>query len=64
VDALVDYLDRTAETPFRFRTEAPDPANLPYEWNDRPSRTADQVIAALRAAADDYDRTHPAGGAR
>jgi hypothetical protein len=32
------------------------------DWNDEPERTADQVIAGLRAAADDWDRTH--GGAR
>ena len=31
-------------------------------WNDDPRRTAEQVIAALEAAADDWDRTH--GGAR
>ncbi|HEX2771489.1 MAG TPA: hypothetical protein VHN18_03545, partial [Micromonosporaceae bacterium] len=29
------------------------------DWNDQPPRTADQVIAALLAAADAYDHTHP-----
>ena len=33
-------------------------------WNDDPARTADDVIQALTEAADDWDRTHPAGGAR
>ncbi len=31
-------------------------------WNDEPDRTAGQVIAALRAAAHDWDHTH--GGAQ
>jgi hypothetical protein len=35
------------------------------EWNDRDDQTAATVIATLRAAADDYDRTHGTdGGAR
>jgi hypothetical protein len=31
-----------------------------YTWNDDHGRTADQVIAAVNACADDYDRTFPA----
>lgn len=54
VSYLVDYLDLHGDTD-------PDNPN-PFDWNDRPSRTAEQVIATLRAAADDYDRTH--GGTR
>jgi hypothetical protein len=34
-----------------------------YTWNDVTGRTADQVIAALCEAADDWDTTH-AGGAQ
>jgi hypothetical protein len=30
------------------------------DWNDAPGRTAAEVIAALNAAADDYERTHTA----
>ena len=40
-----------------------DPADeITFAWNDADGRTAADVIAALRAAADDYDRTH--GGTR
>jgi hypothetical protein len=38
------------------------PTNRIGDWNDAYGRTADEVIATLRAAADDWDRTH--GGAR
>jgi len=31
------------------------------DWNDEPDRTADEVIAALNAAADSWDRIHPGG---
>jgi hypothetical protein len=37
------------------------PADVIADWNDHRDRTADQVIAALRAAADACDETH--GGA-
>ena len=30
------------------------------DWNDQPDRTAEQVITALNAAADEWDRTHAA----
>ena len=33
-------------------------------WNDDDCRTLPDVVDALRDAADDYDRTHPTGGAR
>ncbi len=33
-------------------------------WNDDPTRTLDDVVQALTEAADDWDRTHPTGGAR
>ncbi|MEH1055892.1 hypothetical protein V6U89_11850 [Micromonospora sp. CPCC 206171] len=40
----------------------PDPEHCDaYGFNDAPGRTADQVIALLRAAADQWDRTN--GGA-
>ncbi|OJF10399.1 DUF6197 family protein [Couchioplanes caeruleus] len=29
-----------------------------YAWNDHAGQTAEHVIATLRAAADEYDRTH------
>ncbi|MFG3705559.1 hypothetical protein ACGF7U_12615 [Micromonospora sp. NPDC047670] len=50
VQYLVDYLDLHDEN------NHDDPT--PFGWNDRPNRTAAQVIATLRAAADDYDWTH------
>lgn len=34
----------------------------PYSWNDDPARTAEQVITALEAAADEWDRLHTRGG--
>jgi hypothetical protein len=34
----------------------------PFGWNDKQGQTAETVIAGLRAAADEYDRTH--GGIR
>jgi hypothetical protein len=45
-------------------TERPvDPPHVIVgDWNDEPERTADDVIATMRAAADDWDRIH--GGAR
>lgn len=33
-------------------------------FNDNPDTTDDHIILALTEAADDYDRTHPTGGAR
>ncbi len=34
------------------------------DWNDYDGRTLDEVVECLTDAADDYDRTHAAGGAR
>lgn len=34
----------------------------PYSWNDDPGRTAEDVITALEAAADEWDRLHTKGG--
>ncbi|MEU8071452.1 hypothetical protein AB0B20_17025 [Micromonospora sp. NPDC049151] len=34
----------------------------PYSWNDDPARTAEQVVTALLAAADEWDRLHTDGG--
>ncbi len=39
-----------------------DAADVIGDWNDEGGRTAGQVIAALRAAADEWDRIH--GGAQ
>jgi hypothetical protein len=41
---------------------AGDSFGLISEWNDDPGRTVEHVIAALYAAADDWDRIH--GGVR
>lgn len=55
---LTDYLDQAGELD--------DGDNL-SDWNDKPGRTAEQVIEVCRYAADAYDRTrtaaHTAGGA-
>jgi len=59
---LVDFLDLADPPPWDTRD---DYHGYPYTWNDRPSRTAEQVVTTLRAAADHYDRTHtPTGGVR
>ena len=50
VTYLVDYLDLNTFT----GCDNPNP----FDWNDRPTRTAEQVITTLRAAADDYDWSH------
>jgi hypothetical protein len=62
-DALTDYLARTEPTgsPLWEDTDLDFEAS-PFTWNDDPNRTANQVIAALNAAADEWDRTH--GGTR
>jgi hypothetical protein len=66
VNALTDYLDRVEEPPpgdpLLWDATIIDQGSNPFAWNDHPDRTADQVIAVLYAAADDWDRTH--GGAR
>ncbi|MEU0156863.1 DUF6197 family protein [Micromonospora fulviviridis] len=39
-----------------------DEHTSPYSWNDDPGRTAEQVITALEAAADEWDRLLTEGG--
>ncbi|MFI1191833.1 hypothetical protein ACH4T9_00920 [Micromonospora sp. NPDC020750] len=39
-----------------------DEHSFPYSWNDDPGRTAEQVITALEAAADEWDSLHTTGG--
>jgi hypothetical protein len=61
-DALEDHLDAEGLTD----PQPDDDPSLPWGapvWNDTPGRTADEVIAALRAAADAWERPH-SGGAR
>ena len=61
--AFVDYLDDfhplflVDEDGFVI-----DEHTSPYSWNDDPARTAEQVITALDAAADEWDRLHTEGG--
>lgn len=56
VDFAEDYIDVIT---------CRDASPLLSEWNDIHDRTAEEVITALRAAADDWDRTHTGpGGAR
>ncbi|MEU5826571.1 DUF6197 family protein [Micromonospora tulbaghiae] len=55
LDALSDFLDLNEPQP--RETEDDDPT-CPLSWNDRPGQRAEQVIAALRAAADSYDWDH------
>ncbi|MBQ0902656.1 hypothetical protein [Micromonospora sp. U21] len=60
---FVDYLDTTA--PVFFIDEDGyllDEYTSPYSWNDDPARTAEQVVAALEAAADEWDRLRTQGG--
>ncbi|MER7893566.1 hypothetical protein ABTX15_27500 [Micromonospora sp. NPDC094482] len=61
--AFVDYLD--AYYPLFLVDEdgfGIDENTSPYSWNDDPARTAEQVITALDAAADEWDRLHTEGG--
>ncbi|RQX07879.1 DUF6197 family protein [Micromonospora arida] len=61
--AFVDYLDTTA--PVFLIDEGGyllDEHTSPYSWNDDPARTAEQVITALEAAADEWDSLHITGG--
>jgi hypothetical protein len=62
VDYLIDYLDLNGIAPKVNRIvgycEPVDHGSDPYAWNDHEGQTAEAVIATLRAAADDYDRTH------
>ena len=56
------YLDpEYTEYNFRERGSAID---IVSDWNDYDGRTVGEVIDALIDAAADWDRAHPAGGAR
>ncbi|MBX7269245.1 hypothetical protein KIF24_26650 [Micromonospora sp. Llam7] len=57
LDALSYYLLDLGPDPARPYSDD-EPSGDPFEWNDRPGRTAAQVIGTLRDAADDYDWTH------
>ncbi|MEU4554006.1 DUF6197 family protein [Micromonospora violae] len=60
---FVDYLDTTA--PVFFVDEDGyllDEHTSPYSWNDDPARTAEQVITALTAAANEWDSLRTTGG--
>ncbi|MGW3805860.1 DUF6197 family protein [Micromonospora sp. NPDC005113] len=61
--AFVDYLDTTAPV-FLVDTDGylTDEHTSPYSWNDDPARTAEQVITALQAAANEWDSLHTTGG--
>jgi hypothetical protein len=57
IEALNSYLiDQGAVIPDPDEWSAEPTSSL--DWNDRDERTADAVIAALRAAADEYDWQH------
>jgi hypothetical protein len=63
VSVLADYVYDPDNPPPDIDTWASEHPNaVVTDWNDTHGRTADEVIAALRAAADDWDRIH--GGAR
>ncbi|MEH1011718.1 DUF6197 family protein [Micromonospora sp. CPCC 206060] len=61
-NALVDYLDDINPS-IVWDDPGISEHVSPYSWNDAPDRTAAQVTATLRAAADTWDHTNP-GGAR
>jgi hypothetical protein len=44
--------------------DTPNDAQIVTDWNDEYGRTAGEVIATLREAADEWDRSHTVGGAR
>jgi hypothetical protein len=58
---LGDYLDGLGITSTQPDDWSADPVN-PIDWNDRGDQRAENVIAVLRDAADDYESTH--GGTR
>ncbi|MEO3771382.1 hypothetical protein [Micromonospora sp. B9E7] len=60
---FVDYLDTTAPV-FLIDEDGYllDEHTSPYSWNDDPARTAEQVITALEAAADEWNSLHNEGG--
>jgi hypothetical protein len=60
-NALADYLELTGATGWNHDG---DPISV-GDWNDVTGRTADEVIAALNTAADEWERQHtPPGGER
>ncbi|PZG11532.1 hypothetical protein C1I95_27150 [Micromonospora craterilacus] len=61
LDALSCYLLDAGPDPVRLYGDDV-PNGDPFEWNDRPGRTAEQVTTALDAAADEWDRLHTDGG--
>jgi hypothetical protein len=65
-NALDDYLTLTGakdDVPDLHDIDADSPSV--GDWNDAPARTATEVVAALNAAADEWERLHtPAGGDR
>ncbi|MFC7547173.1 hypothetical protein [Plantactinospora sp. GCM10030261] len=58
LDVLIDYLTRTEPCDDDEDPLPDDDRHSPFEWNDRPGRTLDQVLTTLTEAADDYDWTH------
>jgi hypothetical protein len=66
IDYLADYLDLNGIAPMVHTTDGYfEPIDLPADhlgWNDSDGQSAENVIATLRAAADNYDTTH--GGTR
>jgi hypothetical protein len=62
-NALDDYLTITGakNTVPAPNGESPDAASV-GDWNDAPGRTAEEVIAALLAAADEWERQHTVPG--
>ncbi|MDM4720360.1 hypothetical protein QTQ03_12535 [Micromonospora sp. WMMA1363] len=61
--AFVDYLD-ASHPMFLVDDDGSviDEHTSPYSWNDDPTRTTEQVITALQAAAHEWDRLHTTGG--
>jgi len=61
VGAIYDIREKAADIPYEFAKSEPEPAYSAYKimerrnqigpWNDEPRRTAEEVIAALEAAA-------------
>ncbi|MFY1675064.1 DUF6197 family protein [Plantactinospora sp. WMMB334] len=62
IRVLDNHIDATEDLPGELDGDTPYGDPVSYGWNDLPCQTRERVIAALRTAADDYDRTH--GGTR
>ncbi|RZU72019.1 hypothetical protein EV384_0358 [Micromonospora kangleipakensis] len=63
IAVLVDYLDD--HYPIHLFDDdgyCIDEHTSPYSWNDDPLCTAEQVITALKGAAEEWDRLHQQGG--